>query len=86
MILRVSQKDISPNTLQAVLAIHGTLKAFPPDQQLAVAAECVAGVLRELRLLGQREPGRRESYDTLCSDVQAWLRWEIETLRFEKSH
>jgi len=86
MILRVSPKDFSPNTVRAVLTIHGTLSAFPPDQQLAVAAECVLGVLRELRLLGQREPERRKSYDTLCSDLQAWLRREIETLRFEKSH
>jgi hypothetical protein len=86
MILRVSQKDVSPDTVWAVLTIHGTLSAFPPDQQVAVAGECVLGVLRELRFIGQREPRRRKSFDALCSDVQAWLRREIETLRFEKSH
>ncbi len=49
--------------------------------------ECavILGVLRGLRLAGQKEPECRKSYDALCSDVQTWLRREIEGLRFEKS-
>ncbi len=85
MILRVAREDLYSDAMNAVLSIHNTLSAFLPDQQLAIVAESVLGVLRELRLPAQKEPKRQKSYDALCGDVQAWLRREIETLRFEKS-
>ncbi len=86
MILRVPREDLSSQTMQAVLSIQDTLSRFPLEKRLAIVAESVLGVLRELRLPGQKEPKRQKSYDALCGDVQAWLRREIETLRFEKSH
>jgi hypothetical protein len=43
-------------------------------------------VLREFRLAGLNEPKTQKDYDTVCGDVQASLRREIEALRFEKSH
>jgi hypothetical protein len=72
--------------VEAVLGIVKIVSAFPPDERLAIVAESVLGVLRELRLSGQKDPTRRKRYDALGGDVQAWLRREIETLRFEKSH
>ena len=86
MILRVAREDLSSQTMPAVLRIQDTLSRFPLDKRLPVVTECVLGVLREQRLLAQRDLKRRKSYDALCGDVQAWLRREIETLRFEKSH
>ncbi len=85
MILQVTREDLSSDTMQAVLSIHDTLSCLPLDERLVVAAEYVLVVLREQRLLAQTEPTRRKSYGALCGDVQAWLRREIETLRFEKS-
>lgn len=86
MILRVTREDLSSQTMQAVLSIQDTLSRFPLEKRLAVVAECVLGVLRGLRLPAQTEPKRQKSYNALCGEVQAWLRREIETLRFEKSH
>ena len=31
-------------------------------------------------------PEGRQVFDLLCSATVAWLRWEIEQLRFEKAH
>ncbi len=86
MILRVPREDLTPKAVEAVLSIVKTVSAFPPDKRLAIVAESVLGVLRELRLPAQKEQNRQKSYDALCGDVQAWLRREIETLRFQKSH
>ncbi len=86
MILLVPREDLTPKAVEAVLRIVKTVSAFPPDERLAIVAESVLGILRELRLPGQKDPKRQKSYDTLCGDVQMWLRREIETLRFEKSH
>ncbi len=86
MILRVPPEELTLEAMQAVLSIDKTVSALPPDKRMAIVAESVLGVLREFRLLAQKEPERRKSYDALCGDVQAWLRREIETLRFEKSH
>ncbi len=72
--------------MEAVLGIVKTVSAFPPDERLGIVGESVLGVLRELRLPAQKEPTRGKSYDALCGDVQAWLRREIEALRFEKAH
>jgi hypothetical protein len=82
----MARDDFSPHALQAVLSIDKILSAFPPDDRLAIAAETVLGVLRELRLLGQNEPARQPRYDAVRGDVLAWLCRGIEALRFEKSH
>ncbi len=86
MILRVPRDALTPKAVEAVLSIVKTVSAFPPDERLAIVAESVLGVLRELRLPGQKDPKRQKSYDVLCGDVQMWLRREIEALRFEKAH
>jgi len=61
-----------------------------PEEQIAlagvlvrIAGECAFGVLRELRPLGEREPAHQARFDALCSELQGWLRQEIEALRFE---
>ncbi len=86
MILHVSPEDLSPGAVKAVMRIDKTLSGFPLEDRVILAATSFLGVLRELRCVGQQDPDRRRSYDTFCGDVQAWLRREIETLRFEKSH
>ncbi len=86
MILRAFPEDLSTDAVTAVMSIQGTLTPFPPEQQVTIAAECIVGVLRELRLPAQQNPTRRKQYDVLCGEVQVWLRREIETLHFEKSH
>ena len=85
MILRTPREKMSSNAMKAVLRIDKTLNTFSPEERLPIAAECVVGALRELRLLGQKEPERQEGFDALCSELQAWLRREIEALRFRKS-
>ncbi len=86
MILHVSPEDLSPTDVKAVVSIDKTLSVFPLEDRVIIAATSFLGVLRELRLVTPQDPDRRKSYDTLCGDVQMWLRREIETLRFEKSH
>jgi hypothetical protein len=85
MILRIPRESMSSDAMKAVLRIDKTLSIFPPEERLPIAAECVVGALRELRLLARKEPERQESFDLLCSELQAWLRREIEALRFRKS-
>ncbi len=86
MILHVSPGDLSPGAVKAVLSVDKTLSGFPLEDRVMIAAASFLGVLRELRYVAQPDPDRRTRYDTFCGDVQAWLRREIETLRFEKSH
>ena len=86
MILRFSRQDLPATAMQAVLSIDKTLSAFRPEERLVIAAESVLAVLRELRLVGLKEPNQQKDFDAVCGDVQASLRREIEALRFEKSH
>ena len=85
MILRIPRENLSSDAMKAVLRIDQTLNTFPPEERLPIAAECVVGALRELRLLGQKEPERQQGFDVLCSELQVWLRQEIDALRFRKS-
>ncbi len=86
MILHVSPEDLSPGAVKAVMTIDKSLGGFPLEDRVIIAATSFLGVLRELRLVAQQGPDRRKSHDTFCGDVQAWLRREIEGLRFTKSH
>jgi hypothetical protein len=85
MNLRIPRESMSSDAMKAVLRIDKTLNSFSPEERLPIAAECVVGALRELRLLGQKEPERQPGFDALRSELQAWLRQEIEALRFRKS-
>jgi hypothetical protein len=55
MILQISRDSLSSDAMSAILSIEKTLSAFPPDEQLLIAKECVVSVLRELRLVSENE-------------------------------
>ena len=86
MLLGMARENLSSEAMTAVLRIDKTVNAFPLDKRLPIAAEILLDVLRERRLIGQEEPERQQDSDTLCGAMQMWLRSEIESLRFEKSH
>ena len=50
-----------------------------------IAGEWALGMLRDLRRLGEGDPTHPERFDALCGETLAWLRREIEALRFAKS-
>jgi len=58
------------------------LEDLEPDDQLASTGWVVVAVFGALRPRFERTPEKREAFDLLCSDVQAWLRRKIEVLRF----
>ncbi len=76
-------------TYQSGLAFtHST-----PEERaaLAVALVRLAGewaldMLREHRRQAERAPAHQKRFDALCSETLAWLRQEIEALRFGKPH
>ncbi len=64
-----------------------------PEEQAAltvalvrIAGEWALGILRELRQQTERDPAHHGRFDALCSETLAWLRQEIEALRFRKPH
>ncbi len=63
-----------------------------PEEQRAlstalvrIAGEWALGMLREVRRWEERDPLHQERFDALCGDTLAWLRREIEALRFDRS-
>jgi hypothetical protein len=50
-----------------------------------IAGEWALGMLRELRRQAEQDRAPQGRFDVLCSETLAWLRREIEALRFEKS-
>jgi hypothetical protein len=69
--------------------------AFPhstPAEQAALtgalirlAGEWALGLLRDLRRQEAPDPARQGPFDALCGETLAWLRREIEALRFSPS-
>ena len=63
-----------------------------PAEQVAVtialvrlAGEWALDMLRDLRRQEEPDPARQERFDALCGETLAWLRREIEALRFGTS-
>ena len=50
-----------------------------------LAGEWALGMLRDLRQQEEHDPAHQERFDALCSETLAWLRREIEALRFKRS-
>lgn len=86
MILQIPTDRFSSSMMKAILDTEKTLSAFESPDQLVIAGECVLGILRDLRKVGEQDPDRRAHFGAICSDVQTWLRQGIEALRFTKSH
>ncbi len=62
------------------------LSGLPASEQLEVACLTVRAVLSSVRSRFEKSQQDRLAFDALCSDTEAWLRREIERLRFLKSH
>ncbi len=62
------------------------LSGLPASEQLEVACLTVLTALGTMRPRFENSQEGRLAFDVLCSDVEAWLRREIEGLRFMKSH
>jgi hypothetical protein len=62
------------------------LEAFDAGDQLAASGWTVIAVLGALRARSEKTPKERSAINLLCSETQAWLRREIEALRFTKAH
>jgi len=85
MILQDLREDLSADAMKAVLRIQGIRNTFPHAQQQVIPAECLVGVLKELRLPGQDTPEWQAECATKCGQVESLGRREIEALQFEKS-
>ena len=62
------------------------LSGLPASEQLEVACLTVLTALGSVRPRFDKAQQDRLAFDLLCSDVETWLRREIEALRFAKSH
>ncbi len=62
------------------------LSGLPASEQLEVACLTVLTTLGSVRPRFEKSQQDRLAFDLLCSDVETWLRGEIEALRFAKSH
>lgn len=62
------------------------MEDYKPRDQLAAGVMTIVAVLGALRERFEKSAGEREAFDRLCSETQAWVRREIEQLRFEKAH
>ncbi len=61
IILHVSPEDLSAGAVNAVMNIDRTLSGLPPEDRVIIAAESFLGVLREFRLLAQKDPDGRKA-------------------------
>jgi hypothetical protein len=59
---------------------------LPASEQLEVACLTVLTALSSVRPRFEKSQQDRMAFDLLCSDVETWLRREIEGVRFERSH
>ncbi len=62
------------------------LSGLPASEQLEVTCLTVLAALGSVRPRFEKSQENRLAFDALCSDTEAWLRREIERLRFRKSH
>jgi len=77
----------SPPSAHAFAAADGALahlEAFEAGDQLAAMGWATVAVLGALRERFEKTADDRAAFDLLCSETQAWLRREIEALRFTK--
>jgi hypothetical protein len=92
----VSNFDCVPDQQSAVRAppalqvwFHQTLATplWPnTDEQLEVACQLGIGILKAVRSRFATSRENRAAYDTLCDDVEEWLRTEITPLRCLRPH
>ena len=78
-----------PDTPHGMDAADRALTAIEdrePSDQLTGAGWAVVSVLGAVKSRFERTIKEREAFDFLCSETQAWLRREIEALRFTKAH
>jgi hypothetical protein len=61
------------------------LSGLPASEQLEVACLTVLTALGSVRPRFEKSREDQLAFDLLCSDVETWLRREIETVRFGKS-
>ena len=73
----------SPQAFDAAHRALSALEDFEPRDQLVAGGWVAISVLGALRERFERTAAER---DALCTETHAWLRQEIETLRFAKSH
>jgi len=77
------------HSFQALAAgdrVLARLEALEAGEQLAAMGWATVVVLGALRFRFKQTPEDRTAFDLLCSETQAWLRREIEALRFTKAH
>ncbi|HRT32389.1 MAG TPA: hypothetical protein P5211_08320 [Anaerolineae bacterium] len=76
----------SPQAWNATDRALAAVEDCEPRDQLAAGVMATVAVLGALRERFEKTPLEREAFDRLCSDTQAWVRREIEQLRFTKAH
>jgi CheY-like chemotaxis protein len=69
---------------QATERVLAALGDLDPGGQLTVAARVTVAILTAVR--PRFETAGQKAFDLLCNETLAWLRREIEALRFEKAH
>lgn len=76
----------SPRGMDAADRALAAILNLEPRDQLAGTGWAVVRVLGALRERFEHASEERDAFDALCSETQAWLRWDIEALRFRKAH
>jgi len=76
----------SPQAWNASDRALAAMEDYEPRDQLAAGVMATVAVLGALRERFEKTTGEREAFDRLCSETQAWVRREIEQLRFAKAH
>ncbi len=76
----------SPIIMKAADRALAAVESLEPGDQLAALGWATVAVLGALKDRFGTTPPERAAFDRLCSETQAWLRLEIEMLRFTKEH
>lgn len=76
----------SPQVWRAADRALAALEDCEPRDQLAAGVLATVAVLGALRSRFEKTPEERQAFEILCSETQAWVRREIEALRFAKAH
>ena len=74
------------NGMDAAKRALAALEDLEPRDQLTGMGWAVVAVLGALRERFAQAAEERDAFGALCSETQAWIRREIEALRFAKAH
>ena len=82
MLLPPLKDPVSPPLDARDRAILGLLAAVSPAEALDLACRTLVGALRVARPRFEDSPEVQPCYNTLCQEVEQWVKREMKPLRF----